>query len=88
MSRCIAHPTALEPAALRAVASLCAYAERHLNLGDFTRKSALALLNTEAKTLRDIHGPQLDRLWFNISTKKVYGRHLVVWGVGDEPELP
>lgn len=87
MSRCISHPAELEPSALRAVASLCSYAERHLNLGDFTRKSALALLNIEANTLRDIHGKQLDGLWFNITAKKVYGRHIVVWGLADSPKI-
>lgn len=86
MSRCIRKPT-LPPAALREIISNASHIEKHLNLGDETRKSAMKALDAWASVIPEAY-PEATGLWFNISKRKVFGRYLVVWGIGEQPTLP
>ena len=86
MSRAIRKPP-LSTAALREIISQASHTEKHLNLGDETRKSAMKFLDAWASAIPEVY-PEATGLWFNISKRKVFGRYLVVWGIGEQPTLP
>jgi len=87
MSRCITHPPGLPSDLLREVIYHASHYEHHLRTGDYSRKQALDHLAVVARALAAEHPEHLSRLWFNITIKKVYGRHLVIWGVTEQPRL-
>jgi hypothetical protein len=77
----------ISPSAVRWIATEAGLVEKHLNLGDLTRAMALKELKKVTGQVVEAH-PECDGLWFSISKRKLWGRYIVVWGIGNQPTLP
>lgn len=88
MCRCIKHPESTPPEILRMIVWHADFYEKHLKLRDFTRAQAVAELKKVAEELAREHPEHCARLWYNVSKRPICGRLQVLWGIGDQPEIP
>ena len=88
MSRCISKPP-LPSHVLYWIVSTACNAEQAMAFKDLTRPQAIKNLKTWAEVIADAH-PEAKGLWYNVSKRKIYGKYLVVWGIGEhvKPPLP
>lgn len=70
----------LSPSVLRAIATVASCHENFINVHGMRRSQAMSELKAWADRLASVE-PEASGLWFNVSTRKIFGRQVVVWGI-------